>query len=312
VAELAIDSLKRLAAAIETGGHLSSADLVAVGRTAPAILAALEHAEERRKVVRVATADAIAAAMQAAWDDFVGDTGDFPDCLSLRGSKLFADFRRGNFAFMVATHLRVALPDGSPTADVNMEALRRLESLIQRVLDDDETGRWGPDVTMVPVLREARDIAGEQMQAVLAALERISELERALAEEEAAHDKHLRQAEKDVTALADSYRDYHSRAGQVEAAAQEWAAAWDATHGLTFTGPGPFPEIERRDAAETALRATLAATPLATSHDEVTHLRGLLLEAGTALLAAMHGQPVDDTVLDRIEQAMPEGLAREE
>lgn len=34
---------------------------------------------------------------------------------------------------------------------------------------------------------------------------------------------------------------------------QEWAEAWTATHGLTFTGSGPFPEIERRDEAEVRL-----------------------------------------------------------
>jgi hypothetical protein len=48
VAELGIDALKRLAAAIEAGDHLQSTDLVAVGRAAPALLAALQRAETDR------------------------------------------------------------------------------------------------------------------------------------------------------------------------------------------------------------------------------------------------------------------------
>lgn len=45
----------------------------------------------------------IEKAMQLAWDEWVVDTGCFPDCFSIhRGPKLEADFGRGNFASHVA------------------------------------------------------------------------------------------------------------------------------------------------------------------------------------------------------------------
>lgn len=48
---------------------------------------------------------AVAAAMQHAWDDFVGDTGCYPDCFERKGGKLYADFTVGNFSHMVADAL---------------------------------------------------------------------------------------------------------------------------------------------------------------------------------------------------------------
>lgn len=54
--------------------------------------------------------------------------------------------------------------------------------------------------------------------------------------------------------------------------------------------------------------ALAAATAL---EDELANLRGLLLQAATALLSAMNGGPVDDSVLNDIEAALPQGLARE-
>lgn len=46
--------------------------------------------------------DAVADAMQTAWDSFVGDTGCYPDCFHRHGSMLTANFDKGNFAQMVA------------------------------------------------------------------------------------------------------------------------------------------------------------------------------------------------------------------
>lgn len=44
------------------------------------------------------TVEQVADAMQFAWDDFVGDTGCYPDCIKQVGDKLLADFHFGNFA----------------------------------------------------------------------------------------------------------------------------------------------------------------------------------------------------------------------
>lgn len=47
--------------------------------------------------------DSIAAAMQAAWDDFIADAGCIPDCFTINGDgTVSADFGKGNFARMVA------------------------------------------------------------------------------------------------------------------------------------------------------------------------------------------------------------------
>lgn len=63
--------------------------------------------------------DALAEAMQSAWDSFVGDTGCFPDCFELKGRKLYADFSVGNFKVMVADHMRAKLsgPQGREVAE---------------------------------------------------------------------------------------------------------------------------------------------------------------------------------------------------
>lgn len=59
--------------------------------------------------------DLVADAMQSAWNDFVGDTGCYPDCFEYKGGKLHADFRIGNFSRMVAgwlgAHGHVIIPD---------------------------------------------------------------------------------------------------------------------------------------------------------------------------------------------------------
>ncbi len=46
----------------------------------------------------------LAKAMQEAWNEFVADTGCFPDCFEWRGGNgvLFANFARGNFVQWVA------------------------------------------------------------------------------------------------------------------------------------------------------------------------------------------------------------------
>lgn len=45
-------------------------------------------------------------ALQLAWNDFVGDTGCYPDCFEIRGRKLYADFSKGNFALYVSAWLK--------------------------------------------------------------------------------------------------------------------------------------------------------------------------------------------------------------
>lgn len=66
-----------------------------------------------------------------------------------------------------------------------------------------------------------------------------------------------------------------------------------------------------REQVEAAL-AREDGEPTTAREDELVNLRGLLLQAGTALLSAMYGGPVDDTVLNDIEAALPQGLARED
>ena len=52
------------------------------------------------------TTGLVANAMQMAWDDFVGDTGCHPDCITQEGRKMLsADFRSGNFASSAAAWL---------------------------------------------------------------------------------------------------------------------------------------------------------------------------------------------------------------
>ena len=55
------------------------------------------------------TPEQMADALQRAWDDFVDDTGCFPDCLSLQGKRISAEFDRGNFARYVAGWLDVVV-----------------------------------------------------------------------------------------------------------------------------------------------------------------------------------------------------------
>lgn len=59
---------------------------------------------ERAAEVRAAVVEA----MQTSWDEFVGDTGCYPDCFSQQGKLLYADFRMGNFATWVADRLLAA------------------------------------------------------------------------------------------------------------------------------------------------------------------------------------------------------------
>ena len=52
------------------------------------------------------TAEHVAEAMQRAWNDYCTDTSEFPNCFSLEGRMLFADFYRGSWSVHVADHLR--------------------------------------------------------------------------------------------------------------------------------------------------------------------------------------------------------------
>lgn len=50
--------------------------------------------------------------MQLAWDDFVSDTGCFPDCFEFGPNRtLYAYFDRGNFARLVAMWLEPPMPE---------------------------------------------------------------------------------------------------------------------------------------------------------------------------------------------------------
>lgn len=127
-----------------------------------------------------------------------------------------------------------------------------------------------------------------------AILERLTELERLLAEARWA------------TTWRTEWRDVAlERAERVEAAAREHIAAIEGV-----TKPG-----EQVSPTAAALHAVLAREEngrlreagAQAAEDEVCRLRGLLLLAGTALLAAKHGAPVDDAVLNDIEAALPQG-----
>lgn len=55
--------------------------------------------------------DAIAAALDGAWGDWIGDTGCIPDCFTIHGPKttrVEAQFGRGNFAEHVLGWLTAA------------------------------------------------------------------------------------------------------------------------------------------------------------------------------------------------------------
>lgn len=52
------------------------------------------------------TTERVATAMQEAWNEFVTDTGNYPDCFRREGYRLYADFSKGNFAEWVAARIR--------------------------------------------------------------------------------------------------------------------------------------------------------------------------------------------------------------
>jgi hypothetical protein len=61
-------------------------------------------------IERTVTREDVAEAMDLAWGDFVGDTGNYPDCFTASNArtKFSADFSVGNFATMVAGWLNAA------------------------------------------------------------------------------------------------------------------------------------------------------------------------------------------------------------
>lgn len=72
----------------------------------PELLSAHRERDELKAQLAKATSrDTLVIAMQEAWDSFVGDTGDHPDCFWRDGRLLFANFARGNFALMAANAL---------------------------------------------------------------------------------------------------------------------------------------------------------------------------------------------------------------
>ncbi len=72
----------------------------------------------------------LAEAMQAAWDDFVADTGCFPDCFEWHGGRgvLAAHFDRGNFAASIASRL-------TPQSKLG-PALAQLHAIEQRLASE--------------------------------------------------------------------------------------------------------------------------------------------------------------------------------
>lgn len=113
-----------IVAALNGGGVLTASSCCGHGRGDGSIILA----DGRELLIRqacggsgvapnpqAATRETVAKAMQMAWDDFVGDTGCYPDCFERRGGKLYADFGVGNFATMVAGWLtRAAAPSTEP------------------------------------------------------------------------------------------------------------------------------------------------------------------------------------------------------
>lgn len=79
--------------------------------------------------MKIPTEAQIAEAMQDAWNEFCSDAQAHPDCFYREGKKLFADFGRGNYARMVAEHLRFIMSrDGQTKANEDT-----IESLSHRL-----------------------------------------------------------------------------------------------------------------------------------------------------------------------------------
>jgi hypothetical protein len=89
------------------GGHLEDGDCPLHAPDSPHPFADVEgQGREARRL-------ALVEAMQGAWDEFVADTGCWPDCFDLhhgpgQRTRLSAHFGRGNFAEMVADRLAAA------------------------------------------------------------------------------------------------------------------------------------------------------------------------------------------------------------
>lgn len=71
---------------------------------------------------------ALGDALQAAWNEFVDDTGNMPDCFTRQGGLTFADFPVGNFVAMANGWLNrkgfVVMPAG-PLAELASEITRQ-------------------------------------------------------------------------------------------------------------------------------------------------------------------------------------------
>lgn len=67
------------------------------------------------------TTEQVAAALGAVWNEICADNGCFPDCINVEQEPeltLYADFRRGEFARLVAETLRAALRSAPPTGQI--------------------------------------------------------------------------------------------------------------------------------------------------------------------------------------------------
>lgn len=95
-------------------------------------------AEARAEVERLREAlspDALADAMQSAWNDWCADTGCIPDAFSIRGprtTQVYADFRGSNYAHHVAA--RAVLAENEEQA-IARAALARIGSVSRETLD---------------------------------------------------------------------------------------------------------------------------------------------------------------------------------
>lgn len=70
----------------------------------------------------------VSSALQQAWNEFCDDTGCFPDCIEMRGRKLYADFNIGNFSRTVSELLRAGASGPS------VKRARKAQGMTQRVL----------------------------------------------------------------------------------------------------------------------------------------------------------------------------------
>lgn len=80
-------------------------------------------------------ARAISEALQLAWNDWVEDTGCFPECFKIRRGKLYADFKKEyGFLLEIARHLMPLLPSSHKLLPEVMAENERLRMQLELAL----------------------------------------------------------------------------------------------------------------------------------------------------------------------------------